>query len=335
MLTILRTRFFSNNLASLPQGFNLSHHPIIFPDIPDHKPSLFTSTLPEMTLPRGYKFLPDARQEHMHWLDVREETGQHLLYSLQAAKHETLAMSHAFLRRGGEFIPGINYRNESIGVVFVSLSHPPHSSIVRVSVTRLSETTRTTVSAGTNTPTFLTTPISHIPAASPRSSVFDPPQPVLSSTHGSYLSHAEPREAQSRLIEIPDRQAWKGRHRMWSPRHFWYGGRQFVWQPHYSGSKIACEILYELLSSEPDPESNTGKRTYDYVKNANGKDVPLVWGEGGTKWDVRVTIYVHAGLDEGFVEYVLAVQLTRINVQAISGTEANPIMQGPVMNVEF
>lgn len=63
--------------------------------------------------------------------------------------------------------------------------------------------------------------------------------------------------------------------------------------------------------------------------------MPLVWGEGATRWDVRGTIYAHAGLDEGFVEYVLAVQLTRMLVQAISGSEANPIMQGPVMNVEF
>lgn len=106
-----------------------------------------------------------------------------------------------------------------------------------------------------------------------------------------------------RLIhECQDRE----RERDWGFRRFHWAGREFVWET--SKNPYHFDRLYEVAKSWPKPGSKTGKRDQQLV----GK--PLVWGEMKTGIKKIGMIHMVGGLDQAFIEHVLASQLARLAI---------------------
>jgi len=131
---------------------------------------------------------------------------------------------------------------------------------------------------------------------------------ILRTPGGAYRLQMET-TSQVLTTETPDRGQFT---KVWSPRRFTYGGRNFVWEAQKDGgpwSKFEWETLYETQSVSKKEGSKTGKM--EDVKVGQ----KLCWGEKtGTKIGgkrVEHTIYISAGLDQIFTEHLLASQLSR------------------------
>lgn len=107
------------------------------------------------------------------------------------------------------------------------------------------------------------------------------------------------------IVETPDR----FERRPWSPRRFIYGGRRFVWKAKNKVDSLQPESLHEYTSTKPMPGSKTGKKDDDAGKE-------LFWGDRPSlrnllsKW----TVHFVGGLDQGFKEHILAIQMMKIAV---------------------
>lgn len=103
------------------------------------------------------------------------------------------------------------------------------------------------------------------------------------------------------IVEKQDR-----REKPWGFRRFMFAGREFVWET--SKNPYAPDTLYEVEKSWPKPGSKTGKREHKVVGRK------LVWGELKTGLKKCGIIHMVGGLDQVFVEYILASQLARLAV---------------------
>lgn len=94
--------------------------------------------------------------------------------------------------------------------------------------------------------------------------------------------------------------------RQWGFRRFHFAGREFVWETQKN--PYCPDTLYEVERSWPKAGSKTGKREHKAVGRR------LVWGE--LKVGLKKTGIIHmvGGLDQVFVEYILASQLARLAV---------------------
>lgn len=94
--------------------------------------------------------------------------------------------------------------------------------------------------------------------------------------------------------------------RDWGYRRFHFAGREFVWETQKN--PFTPDTLFEVERSWPKAGSKTGKREHKVV---GGR---LVWGELRTGFKKTGLIHMVGGLDQAFVEYVLASQLARLAV---------------------
>lgn len=94
--------------------------------------------------------------------------------------------------------------------------------------------------------------------------------------------------------------------RDWGNRRFHFAGREFVWETQKN--PFTPDTLFEVERSWPKAGSKTGKREHKVVGRR------LVWGELRTGMKKTGLIHMVGGLDQVFVEYVLASQLARLAV---------------------
>ncbi|SPO03273.1 uncharacterized protein DNG_05955 [Cephalotrichum gorgonifer] len=94
--------------------------------------------------------------------------------------------------------------------------------------------------------------------------------------------------------------------RKWGNRRFHFAGREFVWETAHNPAYP--DTLYEVEKSWPKPGSKTGKREHKRLGRR------LVWGDLKTGLKKVGMIHMVGGLDQVFVEYVLASQLARLAV---------------------
>jgi hypothetical protein len=111
------------------------------------------------------------------------------------------------------------------------------------------------------------------------------------------------------IVENPDRIGKK-----WGPRRFAYGGRLFVRKPlEINGSKdYHGDAVYEYTKAAPKEGSKTGKVEDDAM------DKKLFWIEHN-KWTNHhnFKVFVAAGLDPLFREYLCAVQMMFLAVERL------------------
>lgn len=94
--------------------------------------------------------------------------------------------------------------------------------------------------------------------------------------------------------------------RLWGNRRFRFAGREFVWvTPEHP---FDADTLYEVEKSWPKPGSKTGKREHKAVGRK------LVWAEGKQSMKKIGLICMVGGLDQAFVEYILASQMAKMAV---------------------
>jgi hypothetical protein len=98
----------------------------------------------------------------------------------------------------------------------------------------------------------------------------------------------------------------------WYPKRFSYGGRNFVWRERTgSRTRIGPSELYETAKVWPNPASKTGKLLDEVVPE------PLSWG--GVKLNLGnhslAQLSIKGGVDQMFMEYILASQMAKIIVQ--------------------
>lgn len=131
----------------------------------------------------------------------------------------------------------------------------------------------------------------------------DPVTPVYNNSLATMLKGRNLRMAGMSKRLIHERQDRQGE-RDWGSRRFEWAGREFVWQT--SKNPYHFDTLHEVARSWPKPGSKTGKRDQQLV----GK--PLVWGEMKTGIKKIGMIHMVGGLDQAFIEHVLAAQLARL-----------------------
>lgn len=95
--------------------------------------------------------------------------------------------------------------------------------------------------------------------------------------------------------------------RVWGFRRFLFAGREFVWET-VKGDPFCPDTLYEVEKSWPKAGSKTGKREHKVVGRK------LVWGEKKSGLKKSAVIHMVGGLDQVFVEYILASQLAKLAV---------------------
>jgi hypothetical protein len=101
--------------------------------------------------------------------------------------------------------------------------------------------------------------------------------------------------------ERPDRVGKIG----WTPRRFTYGGRKFVWKQEGMSTNSMKESLFEVEKEWPKPGSKTGKIEDKTVARK------LMWSERPSLLNKYYILHFAGGLDQFFMEYLLASQLAR------------------------
>ncbi|CZT23233.1 uncharacterized protein RCC_08944 [Ramularia collo-cygni] len=96
----------------------------------------------------------------------------------------------------------------------------------------------------------------------------------------------------------------------WNPRRFTYGGRNFVWKRREGSlAGVGPQDLYETTRVWPDPSSKTGKFLDDVLPDCYS------WGEMKARITKLCIINIRGGIDQAFMEYILASQLTKLIVE--------------------